>query len=288
MIKRYVKKVFYTIIRPFQKTSYINNYIYKGQLLKGRTALITGGTSGIGLAIAKGFIDNGCNVIITGRNQNKINDALKELENNNENELDIKGFQFDISDTENIDSTFLEITKQLNNKKIDILVNNAGIMAGRNIENTAIEDYELCLKTNLEGTYFLSQSFFKYLKTNKIKGNILNICSSSSVRPAVNAYSVTKWGLKGLTIGMAKKFLEYGVVVNGIAPGPTYTQMLVKNKTKDKNINLPNNPSGRYVTPEEIANGAIFLVSDMGKMVVGDIMYMTGGSGIITVDDINY
>ena len=87
---------------------------------------------------------------------------------------------------------------------------------------------------------------------------------------------------------MAKKFIRDGIVVNGIAPGPTYTPMLVGESIGEKDLTLDSNPAGRYTTPEEIANGALFLVSDMGKMIVGDIIYMTGGAGVVTVDDINY
>ena len=289
MIKRTIKKIGKKVIKPFQKTSYINNYIYEGSLLKGRTALITGGTSGIGLAIAKSFLLNGSNVIITGRNQQKLDDAVNELKKEvKDNSCKVFCYKFDISDTEKIEDNFQAIVELVKDLNIDILVNNAGIIKGDNIGNTKVEEYEVCLKTNLEGTYFLSQTFFNYLKKNKIKGNILNICSSSSMRPAVKPYTLTKWGLKALTIGMAKKFIEYGIVVNGIAPGPTYTPMLVGDSVNDKNIKLESNPSGRYTTPEEIANGALFLVSDMGRMVVGDIMYMTGGAGITTVDDIIY
>ena len=208
--------------------------------------------------------------------------------NENDKERLIIGFVFDISDTKNIENKFYELINMILPNKLDILVNNAGVILGKNIGSTDIDDYEKCLRTNLEGTYFLSQVFFNYMKENKIKGNILNILSSSANRPAVKPYTLTKWGLKGLTIGMAKKFIEYGVVVNGIAPGPTYTPMLVKDSIKDKNLKLDSNPAGRYTTPEEIANGALFLVSDMGKMVVGDIIYMTGGAGIVTVDDIIY
>ena len=162
------------------------------------------------------------------------------------------------------------------------------MIKGKNIGETEIEEYEMCLKTNLEGTYFLSQTFYNYLKRKKKRGNILNVCSSSSMRPAVKPYTITKWGLKGLTIGMAKKFIEDGIVVNGIAPGPTYTPMLVGDNIKEKDLTLETNPAGRFTTPEEIANGALFLVSDMGKMIIGDIIYMTGGAGIVTVDDIGY
>lgn len=287
MIKRKIKKCIKKVKTRLKKVSYINNYIYKGELLNGRTALITGGTSGIGLSIAKTFLLNGCNVIITGRNSSKIDKAVGELKKEITNKKQVvKGIVFDISDTKNIENNFNNIISD--NNKIDILVNNAGIIAGENLGSTKIDDYEICLKTNLEGTYFLSQTFFNYLKQNKMKGNILNILSSSSNRPAVKPYTLTKWGLKGLTIGMAKKFIEYGVVVNGIAPGPTYTSMLVQDAENEKDLKLESNPAGRYTTPEEIANGALFLVSDMGKMIVGDIIYMTGGAGIITVDDIVY
>ena len=288
MIKKVVKKVGKKVVKPFQKISYISNYIYCGDLLKERTALITGGTSGIGLAIAKTFLLNGCDVVITGRNQKKIDVAVKSLKAELKNKKrKIVGFQFDISDAHAIQETFDKLI-ETTNLKIDILVNNAGVIKGSNIGDTKVDDYELCLKTNLEGTYFLSQTFFNYLKSNGMNGNILNICSSSSMRPAVKPYTLTKWGLKGLTIGMAKKFIGSGVVVNGIAPGPTYTPMLVGDSIKEKDLTLDSNPAGRYTTPEEIANGALFLVSDLGKMVVGDIIYMTGGAGITTVDDIIY
>lgn len=288
-IKKMIKKIIMIIKLPFIKVSYINNYIYKDELLIGRTALITGGTTGIGYSIAKLFLINGANVIITGRDQKKIDRSIKELKKylNKQHHNDIFGFEMDISDTKNINSHFEKIVDYLENIQIDILVNNAGVILGANIGETKIEDYEKCMQTNLEGMYFLSQSFFEYMKKNKLKGNILNVLSSSSMRPAVKPYTLSKWGAKGLTIGMAKKFIEYGIVVNGIAPGPTATPMLIDELDGD-NLFLNSSPSKRYVTSEEIANGALFLVSDLGKMVVGDILYMTGGAGIVTVDDINY
>ena len=125
------------------------------------------------------------------------------------------------------------------------------------------------------------------MKEKNIKGNILNILSSSSLRPAVNPYTVSKWGLRGLTIGMAKRFINDGIVVNGIAPGPTATPMLISDN-KDEDLSLESSPVGRYILPEEIANLAVFMVSDMGRMIIGDIVYMTGGAGTVTVDDIKY
>lgn len=133
----------------------------------------------------------------------------------------------------------------------------------------------------------MSQIVAKKMINNRVKGNILNIASSSSLRPGTNAYTLSKWGIKALTEGLAKKFISDNIVVNGIAPGPTATPMMLKGTDK-LNISLPNSPSGRYTTPEEIANIAVILVSDMGRQIVGDIIYMTGGSGTITIDDIKY
>ena len=169
--------------------------------------------------------------------------------------------------------------------KIDILVNNAGVL-GASFPNAQEEEYDAVLDTNLKGVFFLSQLIGKYMKENNIHGNILNIASSSSLRPAASAYTISKWGLRGLTLGLAKSLAPYGIVVNGVAPGPTATPMLIKGDRA--NITHEKIPAGRYAMPEEIANMALFLVSDMGRMVLGDIVYMTGGAGLLTYDDMTY
>ncbi len=140
-------------------------------------------------------------------------------------------------------------------------------------------------KTNLNGTFFLSKTVAKYMIQNGIKGNILNIASSSSLRPAASAYTFSKWGIRGFTLGLAKTLAPYGITVNGLAPGPTATPMLHRD---GHDITFEKNPMGRFAMPEEIANMAAVLVSDIGRMVVGDIVYMTGGAGVITYDDIEY
>lgn len=123
------------------------------------------------------------------------------------------------------------------------------------------------------------------MKENQIKGNILNIASSSSLRPAVSAYTLSKWGIRGLTLGLAKVLAPYGITVNGIAPGPTATPMLKSDVDSITNNDIP---LGRFVMPEEIANMAVFLVSEMGRSIIGDIVYMTGGAGVVTYEDMKY
>jgi NAD(P)-dependent dehydrogenase (short-subunit alcohol dehydrogenase family) len=98
---------------------------------------------------------------------------------------------------------------------------------------------------------------------------------------------MTKWAIRGLTEGLARMLIPHGIVVNGIAPGWTATPMLHKNDSSD-DLSLPRVLPGRYATAEEIAGMAVILVSDMCRMVVGDVLYMTGGSGLIYHEDVNY
>lgn len=256
----------------------------EGKILNGKSAFITGGSSGIGYAIANSFLKNGANVVISGRNIKKLKDTKRELVKEcqcNEEMVDI--LELDISSVSKMKSKLLEF---LEGKRIDIFVNNAGINEGQLFPNTSEEDFDRVVETNLKGMYFISQEIAKYMVNNKIEGNILNITSSSSLRPGVSPYIISKWGERSLTLGMAKKYLQYGIVVNGLAPGSTLTPMLKKDKEND--LNLDYSPCKRYVAPEEIGNIATVLVSGMGRMIVGDTVYATGGAGVITYDDTTY
>lgn len=155
-----------------------------------------------------------------------------------------------------------------------------GVKFGKVFPETSEEDYDKVLNTNLKGMYFISQIIVKYMVENKIHGNILNITFSSSLRPGVSPYIVSKWGERSLTLGLAKKYLPYGIIVNGLSPGFTLTPMLKSELDNDLDFN--SSPSKRYAAPEEIGNLATIMVSDMGRMIVGDTIYATGGDGVIT------
>lgn len=256
----------------------------QSELLLGKNALITGGSSGIGYAIAKSFLNSGASVTICGRKMDKLEHAKANLVkdcNCGVDRIDLLGL--DISSVENIRNTLPQF---LCKKKIDIFVNNAGTNGGKCFPNTDEEDYNRILDTNLKGMYFISQEIAKYMVENKIEGNILNITSSSSLRPGISPYIISKWGERSLTLGMAKKYLSYGIIVNGLAPGSTLTPMLRNNEEND--LYLDYSPSKRYAAPEEIGNLATILVSGMGRMIVGDTIYATGGAGIVTFDDMTY
>ena len=256
-----------------------------GEVLKGKVAVVTGGTTGIGFEIAKAFIHNGASVIITGRDSERIANAVVKLkkEIGNSENMFVCGEVLDNTMTTQIEDRWKQILSHIENKHIDILVNNAGVIRKTHFGKTDEKDYNLVMETNLKGTYFLSEIVSNYMIENGIKGNILNISSSSALRPAVSAYSMAKWAIHGLTLGMAKKLSPYGIVVNSIAPGPTATRMLQSDNII--NINRMSSPSERYATASEIANLAVIMVSDMSKMVNGDTMYATGGCGLLTFDD---
>lgn len=282
----FIKRGLQPIIRrlPIHKVTPQIVELKQESLLQGRTALVTGGTSGIGNEIARSFLKAGATVIITGRSQariDKVVDAIKK----EVQEAPIYGLAMNMIDVGGIKEKMSQVLQTIPSHQIDILVNNAGV-SGDSFATTTEEQYDNTMDTNLKGVYFLSQYIAHYYIDNKIKGNILNIASSSSLRPANSAYSISKWGIRGLTEGLARVLAPYGITVNGIAPGQTVTPMMQGASTD--NIYHPTNLIGRYILPVEIANMAVILVSEMGRAVVGDIVYMTGGSGNVTNEDLPY
>lgn len=245
------------------------------KILNGRVALITGGSGGIGFAIAKSFIDSGCKVVLAGTNEDKLKSAVNLLGVESDyivlNVLDISQMQKKIH----------EAAEKFEEGRIDILVNSAGVVSHSNFLEMSEEEYDSIMDINTKGTYFMGQAVGKYMIEKKIKGHILNVSSSSALRPAWTPYQMSKWAVRGLTLGMADVLLPYGIIVNAIAPGPVATPML--NKQEGDSVYNEANPSGRFALPSEIASLATFMVSDMGNLIVGDTFYMTGGSGTISL-----
>jgi len=287
-IKKYIKRGLTYILhgQPIEKVYAQVSYLSPTDMLKGRTALITGGTSGIGYEIAKAFINAGATCIITGRRQEKVDRACKSLDEETNTKGKAYGLTWDVTKVGEDPDTLQRALGLIGDKQIDILVNNAGVVGGE-IKDCTEEKYDSILDTNLKGTFFMAQTVARYMRDNNIKGNILNVGSSSSLRPATSAYTISKWGIRGMTKGLAKILAPYGITVNGIAPGPTATPMLMPNGVKD-DIAFPTNPLGRFIMPGEIANMAVFLVSNMGRSIIGDMIFMTGGSGVVTYDDVHY
>lgn len=279
MIRRVVRvfrRGLWKMSSKFKKRIPVYIPVLSSELLKGRTALITGGTSGIGYEIAKIFLSSGARVVITGRTQERVDEAERTLG---------KECVGQVLDNLKVDlfAKRLEILRK-EVGEIDILVNNAGLLGDSSFGFVSKDSFDAIVDTNLRGPYMLSQVVAKIWIENKIQGNILNVCSSSSFRPGDSPYVLSKWGLRSMTLGLAKRLIPYGIVVNGIAPGPTATDGF--SREIDGAIDWSKNPQGRLVTPTEVANLATVLVSDLGRSVVGDILCVSGGAGVITFDDV--
>lgn len=284
LIKRALEIIFSP--RKIEVPVYIKEFVptpmLKGEFMKGRTVLITGGTQGIGFGIAKAILENDGNVIITGRSQNRVDEACAALRKtlaNSENR--IFGFEMDNTDLETIPLKFNQIIEKISPLKISALVNNAGI-GGGGYGYTTPQEFKKIMDTNLTGAVFLTEQVARYFIKNDIHGNILNITSASDLRPATSAYQMSKWGLRSFTMGAAKSLIKHGIVVNALAPGPNDHRMDI-NHAKH-----PSCPAGRYASIEEIANLAVLLMSDMGRMIVGETLHATGGAGNLTLDDVEY
>lgn len=266
----------------------VNIPVWNQKVLSSRNAVITGGTSGIGLEMANTFLCADIrNIVITSRSKEKLDNAVRSLKDAHpDKEKHVFGVIMNLSDIESFENVLKNVLECLGDEKLDIWVNNAGIYQGTRFGTVTDEEWNNLMDTNLKAQYFLSQIVSNHMIENEIQGNILNLCSSSSYRPSIDPYMLSKLGMSGLTLGMAKKLIPHGIVVNGIAPGPTFTPML--HKKEGDSLHHGGVPAGRYILPQEIANLAVFLTSSMGRMIVGDVVKITGGSAVTTYDDVRY
>lgn len=246
------------------------------KLLEGRLAFITGGSGGIGFAIAQAFVDAGAKVVLAGQNEERLRENCQALG------AAAKYVVFDVTDIEGMESVVNKVAGLFDDVDLSILVNGAGVHHAHSFWEIDEDEFSKIMDVNVKATFFLSRTVAKHMVENRIEGNILNISSSSALRPAWGPYHISKWALRGMTIGFAQKLQGQGIVVNAIAPGQTATQMLGVDPSEG--ISNDYALSGRYIMPEEVASFAVQLVSGAGRMVVGDTCYITGGSGIVTLN----
>jgi 3-oxoacyl-[acyl-carrier protein] reductase len=240
-------------------------------------ALITGGSGGIGMAIAARFLAAGAKVIIAGTNDEKLARCCAQLGS----EENVKSVKMDARNVSEYASMVEKVLNLFPESRIDILVNSAGVVNKGGFFEISEEEYDRVMDINVKGVFFACQAVSRYMIDNKIKGHILNISSSSALRPAWTPYQMSKWSIRGFTQGLADTLLPYGIIVNAIGPGQTATGML--DMEDNESIYNGSNPCGRYATPEEIANLALFMVGQTGDLIIGETFYMTGGSGSISM-----
>lgn len=244
--------------------------------LKNKTAIITGGGSGIGRAITLLFIGQNCQVHVLENNSETISKLKAEAP-------DVVCHLCDISNPEEVNEVFDTISRA---SKIDILINNAGIAHIGNIENTEVEDLDKIYAVNIKGIFNCAKAAIRSMKEHE-GGVILNMASiASSVGISDRfAYSMSKGAVLTMTLSIAKDYLEYGIRCNSISPARIHTPFVdgflsenYPGKEEEMFIKLSKTqPIGRMGKPDEVANLALYLCSDEAGFVTGNDYPIDGG-----------
>jgi len=244
--------------------------------LCGRTALVTGGNSGIGLGMALGLAKAGARVGILGRDADKNATALEQL---NHIGKDCVGFVADLTEADKIPAVYAQATSDLGG--VDILVNNAGTTRRAAAEDVTLDDWSTTLALNLTAPMLLAQQFARERIAANKSGSIIFTASlmSESSRPTTAAYTASKGGVRQLIKALAVDWAKYGIRVNGVGPGYIQTE-LTRTLHEDSAFNEwveGRTPLGRWGQPGDFEGIVAFLASDSASFITGQIIYVDGG-----------
>ena len=242
-----------------------------------KTAIVTGGASGIGLAIADTFVRNKIRVIIIGRNENKLAAAKEQMGTLCE------AVRYDLNELAGIPKLVEELCNRF--QQIDIVVNNAGINLKKEFTEVSDEEFQKILLNNVTSVFAISREVVKHMLEKNVKGSIINISSMASQYglPKVIAYTASKAAVEGMTRAMATELSPKGIRVNCIAPGFIATDMSAKalnNDPERKEKVMGRTPMGYLGEPADIGEAALFLASDASKYITGVVLPVDGGNSI--------
>lgn len=242
-------------------------------MLKGKVAVVTGGTRGIGFATVKKFLENEAKVVLLGSKQETVEKAIKELKQINSS-YEVIGFYPNLSSKEEMDELFKKVKEIYGH--IDILINNAGISSKTKIEDYTDQEYEKITNLNIKSVFNCSKEIIPYLK--ETKGVILNTSSMVSIygQPSGVMYPTTKFAVNGITKSLARELAPYGIRVNAVAPGIINTDMVAKLPKEMIEPLIKTIPFGRIGEPEDIANAFLFLSSNLSSYITGVILSVDG------------
>ncbi|MDH6534748.1 gluconate 5-dehydrogenase [Parabacteroides sp. 52] len=249
--------------------------------LKGKIALVTGASYGIGFAIASSMAEAGATIVFNDINNELIEKGLAAYK---EKGIQAHGYVCDVTNEEQVNATVAQIEKEVG--VIDILVNNAGIIKRIPMTEMSAKDFRQVIDIDLNGPFIVAKAVIPAM-IKKGHGKIINICSMMSElgRETVSAYAAAKGGLKMLTRNIASEYGEYNIQCNGLGPGYIATPQTAPLREKQADGSrhpfdsfiIAKTPAARWGTPEDLAGPAVFLASDASNFVNGHILYVDGG-----------
>lgn len=243
-------------------------------MLKGKIAVVTGGTRGIGFAIVQKYLENGATVVLFGSRQETADKAVGALREINPN-WPVEGMAPDLTNAEEMDSTIASIHEKYG--KIDILVNNAGISQSASIFDYKSGEFEKIMNLNVTALFNATKPVTAFMKEQG-GGCVLNTSSmvSLSGQPSGVGYPTSKFAVNGMTISLARELGKYNIRVNAVAPGVTRTDMVDALPEQVVARLAAGIPLQRVGEPEDVANAFLFLASDMASYVTGEILSVDG------------
>jgi len=241
--------------------------------LDGKTAIVTGGTRGIGAAVAALLAEHGAAVVVSGRDAARLQNAVQELE---ERGASVHGVVADAAKREDADR-LVEAAKERYGR-LDLLVNNAGITRDGLLIRMKDDDWDRVMEVNLRGAFLMTRAAAK-LMVRQRSGRIINIASTAGVmgNPGQANYSAAKAGLIGFTKATARELAHWGVLVNAVAPGLIETDMAAAIPAEAREALLAQVPLKRIGSPREVAEMVGFLAGDGAAYVTGQVFHVNGG-----------
>jgi NAD(P)-dependent dehydrogenase (short-subunit alcohol dehydrogenase family) len=248
--------------------------------LSGRVAIITGGSRGIGLAIAEGLASAGAAVVIGNRTLESGERAAEMLRRKN---LKAHAIPVDVSRRESVQGMVSAVLDKF--QRIDILVNSAAIILRKPIVEVTDEEWDSLLDTNLKGIFICCQIVGRHMIARN-QGKIINVSSNivQPLQPGRGVYAVTKAGLTQLTRVLAFEWAQYNVHVNAIAPGPTITDLnrkFFEDHPEDLKARVQSLPVGRMGQPQDHVGAALLLASSASDFITGQTIFVDGGSNLL-------
>ena len=244
--------------------------------LKGKIALVTGATYGIGFALAQGYAEAGATIVFNDINQELVDKGMEAYE-----AIGIKahGYVCDVTNEDQVMAFVAQVEAEVG--KIDILVNNAGIIKRIPMHEMSAKDWRLVIDIDLTGPFIMAKAVLPSMMERN-QGKIINICSMMSElgRETVSAYAAAKGGLKMLTKNIASEYGHYNIQCNGIGPGYIETPQTAPLRTDGHPFNefiLSKTPANRWGTPHDLMGPAVFLASNASDFVNGHVLYVDGG-----------